>query len=874
LTGLALPLVLGLSTTAARGQGLESAEEAFRTGRYDDAIRMFELLARRDRSSDAAARGECRTLLEVGRHAEAEEAARRYNRDNPGSAELQNMLGAVLHLSGDLDGAAAAFEAAIQGGAGDALNARLNLAILRYERGEHEAALEDFEGFVDVYNREGRLTSEELTTIATALRYLGLEDWRRNRDALRVYDEAIAADPSNPEPRIKVGELFLEKYNGGDAAESFRDVLEANPNHPRAWVGTARQRRFAGSPGALEAADRSLEINPNLVAARVFRAELLLEAEEYEGARREAERALRVNPSSLEAQAVLAATRYLQGDREGFESLRRRVLEMSPTYAGLYVRLVEASARNRLYAEAVDFARQAVALDPQAWRGYSVLGVNQLRIGAMEEGRRNLERAFEGDPDDIWTKNTLDLLDTFDHYQEVGVGRFLWVIDRDESELLSLYMGDLAEEAFDRLADSYGYQPQTPVRIEVYRSHADFSVRTVGLVGLGALGVSFGPVVAMDSPAAREAGEFNWGSTLWHELAHTFHLGLSQHRVPRWFSEGLAVHEERRARPGWGDDVTPSFLLAFQQGRLHAIRDLNNGFTRPDYPEQIIHSYYQASLVFDLIERDFASDAIVAMLRGYRDGLSNEEAFQQVLGVDIDAFGDRFDSYLKERFRGPLAALRSDRYREGGPERGEIARWADEDTGDFLAQLGYGHLLAEEGDYEKAVTYLERAKQLFPEFAGAGSPYWYLAQIYEGRGELAAAEAELTALTAINERDYLANLELADVRQRLGDAVGAAEALARVAYIYPYDMDLHVRLAELYTGSGRFAAAVRERKAILALGPVDRAEALYQLALAQYRAADLRNARRTVLRALEAAPAYEDAQALLLRIHEEGGGTR
>jgi Tfp pilus assembly protein PilF len=55
------------------------------------------------------------------------------------------------------------------------------------------------------------------------------------------------------------------------------------------------------------------------------------------------------------------------------------------------------------------------------------------------------------------------------------------------------------------------------------------------------------------------------------------------------------------------------------------------------------------------------------------------------------------------------------------------------------------------------------------------------------------------------------------------------------------------------------------------LNPVDRAEALYQLALAQLEAGDNAAARRTVLRALEIAPNFERAQELLLRVRSGGG---
>ena len=67
--------------------------------------------------------------------------------------------------------------------------------------------------------------------------------------------------------------------------------------------------------------------------------------------------------------------------------------------------------------------------------------------------------------------------------------------------------------------------------------HEDFAVRTMGMPGLGALGVTFGQVVAMDSPSARKPGDFNWGSTLWHEMSHVYILSATNGRVPRWFTE-------------------------------------------------------------------------------------------------------------------------------------------------------------------------------------------------------------------------------------------------------------------------------------------------------------------------------------------------
>jgi tetratricopeptide (TPR) repeat protein len=876
LTFLSLvTLSAALPTGAKAQQRAADAENALRTGRYDEAVALFSDLVRDEPSSARAARGYAKASSEIGRYDDAERAARRFIESNPDSPELWNTLGEVLYAVGHRDEAADAFQRAITGKASDELDARLNAAIARYDRGDVEESKREFDRFIDVYNRGGGrgLSSQDLTAVATAVRYLGADDWELYRDALKAYDEAIAADPGNLEPRVRVGELFLEKYNSQDAADAFEDVLELNSTHPRATLGMAKLLRFDGRPGALDLVRKSLETNPNYVSARTFAAELWLELENYEAAADEVERALEVNPASLEALAVLAAIRRLQGDERGFAEARDRVLELNPRYAGLYTKLAELSARNRLYFEAVDFARKAVQLDAGSWRGYALLGINQLRVGVIDEGYRNLEIAFDGDPFDIWTKNTLDLLDTFEGYEETRTPRFVITVDKRESALLSLYFSDLAEEAYDRLAELYGYRPPTPVRVEVFRNHADFSVRTVGLVGFGALGVSFGPVIAMDAPSARRSGEYNWGSTFWHELAHTFHLGLTDHKVPRWFSEGLAVFEERRARPGWGDDVSPGFLTAYLQDRLLPVAELNNGFTRPAYPEQLIYSYLEASLVCEFIDKDWGPEALVGMLGAYRDGLSTDQAFRRVLGSGVDDFGDRFFAFLQRRFAVPLAAMRPDRVTHEQPSMEQVARWAQEDAGDFAAQLTYGHILFEQGRREEAVAYLKRAKELFPEYAGSGSPYWYLALIYKERGSLVDAEQELTALTELNERDLNAHMELAEIREAMGDLAGAATALGRINYISPYEASLHTRLASLYSEIGEYEKAVRERRAVLALDPVDRVEALYQLALAYYEAGDMESARRTVLNALEDAPSFEAAQDLLLEIRAGGGGT-
>ncbi|HUF67987.1 MAG TPA: tetratricopeptide repeat protein [Longimicrobiales bacterium] len=858
------------ATQDAGGQTSSRADPyaAYLAGEYDDAARGLRALIEADPLDTRARRTLVAVFVETGQYEEAERAAR-----SSETRELANALGEVLMRTGKLEEAESSFRRAVQAGASDANTARLNLATLDWNRGERDAALNAFDRFIDIYNDSPDLSARDLIAVAEAVRRLGARNPQLFQDAVKALDEAMAADrgivdgaPDGFEARVRMGHLFLEKYNSIEAQPLFREVLAQNPHHPGALLGMAKAKNFDGSSESLELVDQSLETNPNSVDALVFRARLRLDLEENEGAREDIDRALSINPLSLDALTTRATAEWLEADVAAYERTRAEVMAIDPAHSSLFNEMAELAVRQRRYEGAVELAREAVALNPLDGAAWGTLGLNELRIGAVDAARANLEMSFERDPYNPWIKNTLDLLDTFGEYRIVRTERFELMLHQSEADLLAPYVGELAEEAYTALAERYQYSPPTPVRVEVYPRHADFSVRTVGLAGLGALGVCFGNVLAIDSPAAREPGEFNWGSTLWHELAHTMTLGLSNHRVPRWLTEGLSVLEERRARPGWGDDLTPQFLAAYKAGDVFPVSRLSQGFVRPRFPEQIGYSYYQSSLVAEMIEEERGFDTILDMLRAYGRGLSDAEVFEQVLGVLPEAFDDRFDDWLKRRYETQLASVPAARREEGGMIERALGAMRGGGGGGFPAAMARGRELAEEGNLEEAIEAFERAQSMFPEYAGPGSPYDELAKLHQERGDTAAAAAQLQALTAIDENRYGANIALADLLEGMGDAGQAVAALERVIYVSPYEKALHERMVRLYTQMDDRQGVVSARRALVALDPVDRSDALYQLALAYEAAGEPAAARREVVRALEIAPNFVGAQELLLRL--------
>ncbi len=702
---------------------------------------------------------------------------------------------------------------------------------------------------------EASATNSGLDWLALGIAYqlLGAVTPAQFKDALAALDRAVAADSTLIEANLRLGQLLLGKYNAPDAKAAFAEALRRDPGNARAELGLAEVALFEGRPDTYGLVEKAVKAGPGLVRGIAVLARMDLDAEQTDSALARADLAIGLDSTAERAWAIRGAVLLLRGDTAGFRTAERLLRSHRPAPAGFYAEIAEALGRQRQYAAAARFAAEGVAIAPDDPEVLTALGTNELRLGRMDDGRARLTEAFARDPFHVWNKNTLDLLDDLAKYRTISTARFQLVGAPDEIELLALHLGPLLERAFDSLAARYQYRPPTPVRIELYRRHADFSVRTVGLAGLGALGVSFGSVLAMDAPSAREIGAFNWGSTAWHELAHAFTLGMTNHQVPRWLSEGLSVLEERRAKPGWGAQATPLFVAALKGSQLNPVSRLNDGFVRPRNQHDVILAYYQASLLCEYLETTFGFGSVRKLLAGFRDGAATGPAFQASVGLPLADLDRRFDGWLRTRFAEPMKSVAALRDSTVGPSELQLA-----------IESGKRFMAAKQ--FDQAIAAFERADTMFPEMADGESPAWFLAELYRERGEVTKAIEYLARVTRLNDSHYRANRLEAELRAKQGDDRGALAALDRAIWISPYDVAMNEEAAGLATKLGANADAIRLRRAVVALQPSDRAGAWYELARAYRTAGDRAAARREVLRALEEAPSFEKAQTLLLEL--------
>jgi len=810
------------------------------------------------------------TLRETGAYAEACKRGDEFLKLHGDSAGLHLERGRSALVTGDYAGAEAHLRRAMTPGV-LRRTAAPELADLLEMVGREAESDALWDGLIAEY-RGGRISGKhDLGVVALAA-------WRRGyvQDAKDFFIDATGASPGADTPLealCNFGYLFLEKYNATDAISVFRDVQKINKAYPPALVGLALAKQYESSREVNTYTRAALEVNPNFVPALDLLAELSMQEERYDDADRQVDRALAVNPRDLDSLSLKAVCRHIRGDAAGLAQVEKTILGINPKYGRLYYTLAESLVMRRKYREAVEFYRKAVALSPNLYPAYAGLGMNLMRIGDLKQGRAMVQRAFEGDPFNVWAFNTLDLLDQMDKFGTVRSEHFVFKMAKEDEAVLPPYATKLVEEAWSRLTARYGFTPEGPLQVEIFPDHGGFAVRTLGLPGLGALGVCFGRVVAIDSPRARPAGDFNWGTTLWHEFTHVITLQMTRHNIPRWFSEGLSVYEEQKARPGWGDDLSAAFVKAYKEGKLLKVSELNAGMMRPTSPEQIELSYYQAALFCSMVEEKFGFEKIRQSLQLFSENRPEEDVFRQALGWDTPTLDAQYKSFLDARLK-PLAPrlnfrqLAAQTAAEEPPGKAELAALLRQDPDDFFANYQLGALLRQEKSNSAAEGYLKKAEALFPQFVEHGGPYRILSEMYSELGRDDDVLAQCLAWARYDETSVAPLARAAGIYRKRKNWAEEAKVLDQSVYIDPYDTKVHTLLGESALEAQNWPAAIAAYQVLLGLNPPDPAGAHYNLARAYLGEGKKTEARRETLRSLEIAPTFEKAQQLLLKLAE------
>lgn len=680
--------------------------------------------------------------------------------------------------------------------------------------------------------------------------------------ASRLFDQASRQNVSDDQ-RSKIlsrwGDLFIATYQFQDALELHAQASELSEQNEHAVLGVALVLHESSNTAASEQLAALVENAEHAgvkIKALITLASIQTRADKVDEAEKlleQAEELAEQGSYPLTEVYATQAANVLRGRNDPTPYIEK-ALAINPSYGDAYAIPAYIYMITFKYDQVGEFYQKAVDVQPDHYHAHLQLGANHLRQNRSSKAREHFTIAFEGDSFNPEAVNSMRLMDTYDELDVVNfkssneansIPDLSLRLDKKERDLLAPYVSDLALQAIDAFESRYQFKLKETAHIEVYPNHDDFIVRAIGMPGVPLLGVAFGYLVAMDSPSAKKGGDYHWGTTLWHEVAHIFTIKASQHNVPRWFSEGISVFEEWQTGPlaiesGYAR-VPLGVYKSLEDNEFLPIADLDGGFSRPTYNNQIIVSYNQAGLICDFISREYGFDALVKILQGYANNLTTVEAIENSIGLSPEKFDVAFQTYFYETYGDNLANL-----------------------DDWVSYVEQASRAGASENWDEVISQSDKAIALMPNYSDPDSPYLLKAHAYE---KLEKTAEKFTTLEIFWQKGgYSTDVlkELANHYMNTQQQTKAIDVLSDINLVNPFDLEVHLLLGDLLLEQKNAQQALTEFEVAMALQPLDKAEVFYRLGNANKALGNIDNAKKNALAALEVAPHFRPAQKLLM----------
>lgn len=688
------------------------------------------------------------------------------------------------------------------------------------------------------------------------------------------FDKALEQDPTCIEAHLASGQLALDKEDYALAITQFQKGLQFHPEDPALLYGLARAQFPDHRPESIENLEKVLKINPRHSGAHLYLAEHYIDSEQILQALIEADSVLDTNPRHPLAWSNMALIAELRYDTAAATELLQHALRDNPKNPQPHHYIGRKLSAKYHFKEGSQYQQTALELKPDYLPSKLQLTQDLLRTGKEDEGWVLATEISEEDP---YNRTAFNLTQLHKQYQKFAVLKdphSKVMMDAKEAEIYGKSVQKLLMEARDILHKKYQYKAENPTLVEIYPQQEDFAIRTFGsLGGAGYLGVCFGDLITMNSPASpSHAGQHNWHAILWHEYTHTITLNLTKNRIPRWLSEGISVYEEMERNPTWGQHMTPRYKQIILAEKHLPISELSSAFLRPPNPIYLQFAYYQSSLVVRYIVEEFGHEALLKILADLAEGYPINEAIQRNT-KPMEELDEHFNIYIRQladRYAPQLNLASPDDVRD----QQALEDWMNDNPYTiYTLQHEYEKLIKTE-NYEETIPLLEQwiVVQPSPPYSeDSQNPYLLLANTYR---QLNDTDKELSTLKKLADQtpDSLAAFNrLLEIAKEQEDWNQLESNAHRLLAINPLLQEPHRQLAKASESLKKPEQAIQSWKSLLQLDPSDPANVHFRLANLLQKLQP-QSAKRHLLQALEQAPRFRAAHRLLQELPQTDKG--
>ena len=686
----------------------------------------------------------------------------------------------------------------------------------------------------------------------------------------RVYKKIQKEQPTLTEGFTAVGELALEKQDFGLAAANYEKALKLDPNDPDIHYALARAYASSDSEKSESALKEALRLNPRHSPSLLFVVDGHIDAERYEEAETLLNQVEETNPKHPLAFAYRAVLAHLRHQPQKEQKARAEALSTwkdNPDVDHLIGRKLSQKYR---FAEGEVYQRRALVFDPEHLPARLQLCQDLLRLGKEAEGWKLAEEVFEADPYSVVAHNLSTLRDRLNEFTILMDEGFVVRMDAKEAKIYGPRALELLKEAKQKLAARFETELPEPIYVDIYPRQQDFAIRTFGLPGgAGFLGVCFGQVITMNSPASQGANPSNWEAVLWHEFCHVVTLSKTKNRMPRWLSEGISVYEESLRNPSWGQPLTLNFREMILDGEASPVSQLSGAFLHPKSALHLQFAYFESAMVVEYLVDKHGLPALNAILDDLGRGLTINDSLQRHTG-SLEALDQEFAAFLKAKAESVAkdADFTDPEFPRTATEE-TVKAYLKEHPNNFPALQKYIRLLLAAKKWEEAKAPLQQLYELHPGYIGSDSALNLLGLVHRELGETDRERDVLSRVAELEDDVVDVYLRLAEIALEKQDWPAVIRHARQALAVNPLIKTPHEYLTQAAEKLGSDSQAIGSLLALAEMDPVDPAGLSYRTAVLYERTGQRPEARRQLVKALEEAPRYRAAHRLLLELVEQ-----
>ncbi len=381
---------------------------------------------------------------------------------------------------------------------------------------------------------------------------------------------------------------------------------------------------------------------------------------------------------------------------------------------------------------------------------------------------------------------------------------FIFRYMKGPDEILVHYAEEALERSYQVLGDILDHHPQEKVLVEIYPDRDPLSqvspLTRQDIITSGTVALCKYNRLMIISPASLVRG-YNWMDTLSHEYVHYLLTKKSHNNLPLWMHEGIAKYLESR----WREEMnflTPLMETVLAAGLANdymiALESMMPSLAKLKTQEDVQLAYAEVATMIDFLVQEKGEPILPGLLNDLAAGQAFESALENRLGMDLDAFQEKWKAMMKLKKLNTIPGLKAlqTRFKSNRELEGEEKEY--QEVGERRSQdlTFLGDILKSRNEFKAAIIEYEKAFEesetqspiLFNKIAGT----YLILKNYD------QAESHLKKSLQHYPDFHTTLSNLGELYFEIGRYPDALDYFQKAVRINPFNPFVHLRLIKIY----------------------------------------------------------------------------